>query len=255
VPFTGSHAAAVLPFARGALPASALVIGSTTPDLPYYLPVPSEGSHTIVGLIGLDLALGLAVFVLWQAFVGRAVVAFLPLAAGRRLAGYPVGLRRSIGGLRRISLVVVALVLGGLTHLAWDSFTHAHGWIFEQVAWLRADHGPLPGYRWVQWLSEVVAAVIIGAWCVRWWRSRPAADLGSGERLMVRASAAGLVVIAAAVGAVQGAAAGWAHETDPVNEAVFSAVASAGFIRSSQCPPAKRFYCGPEAGRGAVGRS
>ena len=38
MPFTGSHAAAVLPFARSRLPASALVIGSVAPDLPYYLP-------------------------------------------------------------------------------------------------------------------------------------------------------------------------------------------------------------------------
>ncbi len=39
MPFTPSHAAAVLPFLRTPLPASALVIGSIAPDLPFHLPV------------------------------------------------------------------------------------------------------------------------------------------------------------------------------------------------------------------------
>jgi hypothetical protein len=34
VPFTGSHPAAVLPFLRWSMPASALVIGSMAPDFP-----------------------------------------------------------------------------------------------------------------------------------------------------------------------------------------------------------------------------
>ena len=40
MPFTGSHPAVVLPLLRIGMPASALVIGSLTPDLPYYLPTP-----------------------------------------------------------------------------------------------------------------------------------------------------------------------------------------------------------------------
>jgi hypothetical protein len=46
VPFTPSHAAAVLPFLRTPLTASALVIGSITPDLPFYLPVEFRGRRT-----------------------------------------------------------------------------------------------------------------------------------------------------------------------------------------------------------------
>ena len=40
MPFTGSHPAVVLPLLRTPLPASALVLGSTAPDLPHFLPGP-----------------------------------------------------------------------------------------------------------------------------------------------------------------------------------------------------------------------
>jgi hypothetical protein len=39
VPFTGSHPAAVLPFLRTPLPASAPVAGTMAPDIPYHLPL------------------------------------------------------------------------------------------------------------------------------------------------------------------------------------------------------------------------
>ena len=231
MPFTGSHAAAVLPLARWGLPASALVIGSMSPDLLYYLPGPAEGSHTVAGVLGKDLVLGLAVFVAWQAFVGGAVVALAPPAVKRRLAGYPVGLRRSLWAPARFGLVVISLVLGGLTHLAWDSFTHPHGWVYEHVMWLRADHGPLPGHRWVQWASEVVAALAISVWCVRWWRAHPAqAEAGSADELSTatRVAAYAVVVGAAVVGSVRGAGVGLAQDADQLNLMLFYAVVGAG---------------------------
>ena len=53
MPFTPSHAAAVLPFLRTPLPASALVVGSITPDLPFYLPVGFPWpTHTALAVLG-----------------------------------------------------------------------------------------------------------------------------------------------------------------------------------------------------------
>ncbi len=227
MPFTGSHLAAVLPFVRSGLPASALVIGSMAPDLPYYLPVPSEGSHTLTGLLGVDLALALVAFVAWQAFVGAAVVAFMPSPVHDRLAGYPIGLRACIATPRRFAAVVLALLLGGVTHLAWDLFTHAHGWVYSHVAWMRAAHGPLPGYQWVHALSELVAVTAIAVFCGRWWRSHPGTSAGDQPPLAVRVAAFALVALAAAAGAVHGAAAGTARGY-PGEERVFFMITGAG---------------------------
>jgi hypothetical protein len=66
VPFTPSHVAAVLPFARTPLVPSALVIGSMGPDLFYYVPLPIERSftHSLTGVFTVDLVLGVVLFAL-----------------------------------------------------------------------------------------------------------------------------------------------------------------------------------------------
>jgi hypothetical protein len=231
VPFTGSHAAAVLPLARWGLPASALVIGSMSPDLLYYLPGSAEGSHTVAGVLGKDLVLGLAAFVVWQAFVGRAVVALAPPSASRRLVGYPVGLRRCLGTPGRFAGVLLALVIGGLTHLAWDLFTHTHGWMYDHLMWLREDHGPMPGHRWAQWVSEAAGALVISAWVVRWWRQHPVragAEAGPELGVATRIAAGAVVVGAAVIGSLRGAGVGVAQGSDRINFMIFYAAVGAG---------------------------
>ncbi|MFI7588439.1 DUF4184 family protein [Spongisporangium articulatum] len=76
MPFTGSHPAAVVPLLvsgrfRGWLAPTALVIGSMSPDLPYYLPppaheVPVAWTHSGAGVVGLDLVTGLLCVALWH---------------------------------------------------------------------------------------------------------------------------------------------------------------------------------------------
>jgi hypothetical protein len=181
------------------------VIGSWAPDLPYYLPISPEASHTLVGLFIEDIPLALALFVVWQGFLGRQVVALLPPAASRRLAGYPSGLRGTAGTVGRLLLVLAAMVLGGLTHLFWDLFTHDHGWIYDHVAWSREMHGPLRGVRWVHAFSELIAWTTFAVVGVRWWRrtQSPAVATSSGPGLAAWAAYA-LVLVATVAGAAYG---------------------------------------------------
>ena len=69
MPFTGSHPAAILPLLRWSLPGSALVMGSIAPDMPMLLPIPAvvHFAHTLLGLLTIDLAIGVIGFALWQA--------------------------------------------------------------------------------------------------------------------------------------------------------------------------------------------
>jgi hypothetical protein len=208
MPFTGSHAAAVLPLARLGLPASALVIGSMVPDLPYYLtPLGhAKQTHTLSGVLWVDLPLGLVALLTWQALVGPAVVALAPPPAADRLAAYPIGPRRTLGGLRPFATSVAALILGSATHVAWDSFTHVGGWVVTRVGWLRADLGPLAAYRWAQYASGAAGAVIVAIWCAQWWRRHPpAAAVYCRSSRAARVASTAAVVIAAAAGAILGA--------------------------------------------------
>jgi hypothetical protein len=70
VPFTGSHPAAVLPFLRTPLPASALVAGSMAPRPPVPPPVDvGLAAHTALAAVSTDLVLGGLLWGLWHGLV------------------------------------------------------------------------------------------------------------------------------------------------------------------------------------------
>ena len=178
MPFTPSHAAAVLPFLRTPLPASALVIGSVAPDLPYYLPLELPwDTHTASAVVTVDLLLGGLAWVVWHALLAEPALAGAPGALRARLAGVPLGLVVRSRSLRGLVLTVLALVVGSATHVLWDEFTHAGRWGTEQLPALARDWGPLPGYRWLQYASGVVGGAVLVIWLVRWWRHAPRAPL------------------------------------------------------------------------------
>nr|WP_246324139.1 DUF4184 family protein [Petropleomorpha daqingensis] len=204
------------------MPASALVIGSMAPDLPFYLPLPQwYPTHTWLAGVTTDLLLGLLAWALWHGLLAEPASATAPAALRGRLAGgVAPGLAVRIASVRQVVLLVVALVLGTATHLAWDAFTHARRWGAEHLSVLAESWGPLPGYRWLQYASSVVGLAVLLVWFVRWWRRTPAVP--------TRAEPAArwvwplLAVLAVGAGTVAGLAAG------SLDDAVFPAAQWAG---------------------------
>ncbi len=205
MPFTPSHVAAVLPLARAPLDASALVIGSMAPDVPYYAPglVGADVTHSPLGVVGVDVLLGLAGVVLWHGLLARPALACAPPGVRGRVGGGAVaGVRTRLGSLPRAALVVASLVLGSATHVAWDAFTHAGRWGTGVVPWLAQVHGPLPGYVWAQHASTVVGAGVVVAWLAAWWRHTPDTRDAAGLPPAVAAGAWTAVLLTGTVVAV-----------------------------------------------------
>jgi hypothetical protein len=174
VPFTGSHPAAILPFLSTPLPASALVIGSMTPDLPYYLPLPFPWrTHSAPALFTADLVLGVLVWALWHGLLAEPALRASPSALRARLTRVPLGLRRRLVP-RAIGLTAAAVVLGAATHVLWDEFTHPRRWGTAHIPALAETWGLLPGYRWLQYASGLVGGAVLLVWFAGWWRrTRP----------------------------------------------------------------------------------
>lgn len=179
MPFTISHVAAVLPARRwlrhGSL-FSAAVIGSMVPDfgvlLPYHLARAS--THGLQALATFCLPTGLVVWWLYQSLIRPAWSEVLPGGARLRRwnaegAVWPVTLRTWAGA-------AAAIIVGALTHLCWDAFTHEDGRGVHMLPFLDDYYGselvghPIHLYRWLQHGSSLLglAAVAIAVW--RWTR-------------------------------------------------------------------------------------
>lgn len=175
MPFTGSHPAAILPFTGTRLPASALVVGSIAPDVPYYLPVDVVWrTHTVLAVVTTDVLIGVLVWGLWHGLLSGPALATAPAGVRARLAGrVQVGLRTRLTALDRIAWTLLALVVGAGTHVLWDEFTHEGRWGVEHLPALADTWWLLPGHRWLQYLSSVAGILALLIWSRRWWQRTP----------------------------------------------------------------------------------
>ena len=125
VPFTFAHPAAVLPLRRF-LWFPGLVVGSVVPDVAYYLPVPGgpDTTHSVVGLVGIDLVLGVVLLVTGQLVIAPLLALF---SDGWRARVAPLNLVARFTTWRAHVIALGSLIVGAATHLAWDAVTHTDG--------------------------------------------------------------------------------------------------------------------------------
>lgn len=114
----------------------------------------------------IDLVLGLAVFAGWHLVLRRPLVDLAPRWLASRLP--PARALTGVGWL----WAVLSVVLGALTHVVWDTFTHRHRWGTDHVAVLNVLLGPLPAYKWLQFASGAIGLVVLVAWTLAWLRAR-----------------------------------------------------------------------------------
>lgn len=155
---TLAHPAAVLPLRGLGLPMSAMVIGSMAPDLPVF----SQSwevyhfTHSLLGIVTVDLALALVLLGLWDRWGRDALVDTSPARVRDRLpAQHRIGRSAWV-------LAPLAAVLGSITHVVWDAFTHEGRWGVQAVPWLQEMQGPLSGEQWAQYGSGVLGLLVVG---------------------------------------------------------------------------------------------
>lgn len=184
MPFTPSHAVVALPFVRTSLVPAAIAVGAMTPDLPLFLrgAGPSYGfTHGWANVVWTTL-LALVLLLLWRVVLRPASVELAPDAIADRL---PEDWRRTgadaalevIGPRERFRyplLPVISLLLGVVSHIGWDMFTHEGRWGTSALPVLQQMWGPLAGYKWLQHGSSVVGLLIICLFALSWLRRRVA---------------------------------------------------------------------------------
>lgn len=153
MPITFAHPLAVAPLARTGLPLGALVVGTVVPDLPLFaraIPgldrpgralgdpsLPSMAAqyrflHSPLGLFTADVLIGLLVLALWWWLLRPAYRDSLSKTLRGRTHAAPTGVLTWL-------LAIPALVIGSLTHIVWDQFTHQPTWVSERVEFLQGS--------------------------------------------------------------------------------------------------------------------
>lgn len=157
MPYPFAHPAAVIPLARPlgrfAVP-SALAIGSMAPDFWYFVPlIARHQSHSLAGLAWFCLPAGLMLYTLFHLILKQPLIALVSPRLGRFT---PAGLPDVPW-----HAVIVSLLAGALTHVAWDAVTHSY------------DDG-LQHHNWLQHASTALGTAVLGWWAWRKLRLVPA---------------------------------------------------------------------------------
>lgn len=174
MPWTFAHPAAVLPlrrFGASRLPLSGLVAGSLAPDFGYYAGLfdLATRAHTPVGVL---------LFCLPPAFL---LVLFLHRFRRHLVAPLPDPHRTLLDDVSVLSLrspenmagMVVAILIGAFTHVAWDAFTHANGAMVQAGAPLREPLFVFAGrtyavYNILQHASTLLGLIAMAVAYGRW---------------------------------------------------------------------------------------
>jgi len=186
MPFTPSHAVVALPFVRTRLVPAAIAAGAMCPDLPLFV----RGTGLGYGLthdlrwLPLTVLVALGMLLVWRCALRPVATELTPAWVACRLpAVWTRGARAALTETfprawgSRI-LLVISLVLGIASHVVWDAFTHEGRLGVQLLPVLAEQWGPLPGYRWLQHGTGIVALVILGVWGTRWLRHRRPRALG-----------------------------------------------------------------------------
>jgi len=170
-----AHPAASIPFTKAGMVFSALVVGSISPDFGYLVPLPTPYfMYNASGLILFDVPVGFVLLWLFHALVKWPLLSFLPKSLQSRLFKHVQGF--SFGPLKRFGLILLSLLVGSLTHVIWDSFTHEYGWMVEQFAFLSIPIGGTPLYTILQNLSSINGIIVLLYWFINWLQTAPQGD-------------------------------------------------------------------------------
>ncbi|MEL6641047.1 MAG: DUF4184 family protein [Pseudomonadota bacterium] len=173
MPLTTAHPILVAPLwhvSRKWLDLPALIVGSAVPDIKYFLHLRTMDNigHTAFGILVQGIPASLCLLAIFGFILLQPMRALSPAGFGRILPN-----RYDFFPKERFAIIIVSIVIGAATHVFWDSFTH-RGWFFVRLfPVLDMQVGPLPVYKYLQYVSGVLGSAAVLAWAIFAIRKAP----------------------------------------------------------------------------------
>lgn len=169
MPFTFAHPAIILPLKQyfpRKFSLTGLVSGSLIPDFEYFLTMnlQSHFSHTLAGIVYFGLPLALLLSLIFHHIIRDTLIQNLPTVFKCRLKPF-LGLNWWYDFTQNKTIVIVSILIGALSHLLWDGFTHENGICVQQISFLQ-NHFTLFGvsvfyYKILQHLSTLIGFSVL----------------------------------------------------------------------------------------------
>lgn len=173
VPFTFAHPAAVVPFIkRQNMNATALVLGSMAPDFEYFVRFQPVGlfGHNLGGFLYFNLPLCFLIFYTFHKVVKKPFIACLPHPFDDWFWNFAVR-EWNLNSIRSVWIFTYSALLGMVTHVLWDSFTHQTGWFVERSPILfhvvHLSGIAIPIFKILQHGSTIGGLVMLAFFCYR----------------------------------------------------------------------------------------
>lgn len=169
MPFTISHIAIVLPFTcrpRKYLSVTGLMIGTMVPDFLYFILLNPyfDGGHTWWGIFVYDIPLALLLAFLYHDVAKSALIRYLPEWAGSRIHHFRY-FNWDHYFKQHYFVVISSIILGALSHLFLDAFTHGDGYFVQLIPFLERNltifHQHLEMWYLMQYLSSITGLLLL----------------------------------------------------------------------------------------------
>jgi hypothetical protein len=176
MPFTVSHPAVVLPlkhFKPEWFSLTGLMAGAMSPDLLYFLMTITNYrgiGHSWLGLFIFCIPAGIIFsFAFHRLFKYHSIIN-LPSPLDKVFSGLAVS-NFNISGIKQWIVLIISVLIGALSHFAWDSFTHVDGEIVEMIPFLRKETTLFgitrPFCRFIQHASSIIGAATIPFYLIK----------------------------------------------------------------------------------------
>ena len=166
MPFALSHPSAVVFSKSKKLNLGGLILGSMAPDFIYFIlfnPSSSLG-HTPIGFILLNLPLCFLLNFLFYKYIQVFFLLTLPNFIGGKYL-YLTKKKNKLTSTKKCIIFSYSCIIGMLTHVFWDSFTHDTGFFVQHAALLRSKITLLsyniPVYKLLQHGSSLIGLIIL----------------------------------------------------------------------------------------------
>ncbi|WP_291284970.1 DUF4184 family protein [Flavobacterium sp.] len=169
MPFTFTHPAIILPLThlpRKWFSLTGLIIGSLTPDFEYFIrmKIQSNYSHTFYGIFWFDLPLAILLSFIFHNVIRNDLFMNSPPFIKSRILTF-TSFNWNNYFKNNWYTVLASILIGIISHLVWDSFTHQSGYFVEHISLLKRTirlwGNTIPLWKIMQHSSTLIGAVIL----------------------------------------------------------------------------------------------